>query len=439
MNLPKVLIFGQAFNLNSGGGITLSNLFDGWDKDKIAVACSGHMTNNLNTHICNSYYQIGSKEHQLIFPFNKFQKQFTSGPLEINDNLKANELPYKKSFRKKFVDNFFYPLIKYLGLYHAISSIKLSPELRQWINEFKPDVLYVQVSERDGILFAQELYSYLKIPMVIHVMDDWPSIISSKGIFKKYWHRKIDKEFRELLNKTSLRMSISDDMAIEYKNRYGKEFITFHNSINMEFWKRYQRNSYDLNNPPEILYAGRIGIGIETSLELIAKAILRVNEELGISIKFVLQTQEKLSWFNKYNCVDHRPFVSYNDLPQKFSKADLLILPYDFSTKSIKFIRYSMPTKAPEYMISGTPILIFAPEITAIVRYAEKFKWAKVISQKKSSDLVKAIKFLMQNKNEREILAANAKKIAEANHSSYIITNRFRKTICSLANDVFEN
>ena len=36
MNYPKVLIIGQYFHTESGGGITMTNLFKGWDKEKIA-------------------------------------------------------------------------------------------------------------------------------------------------------------------------------------------------------------------------------------------------------------------------------------------------------------------------------------------------------------------------------------------------------------------
>src|SRR5665647_1571478 len=216
MSLPRVLIFGQPFNRNSGGGITLSNLFNGWEKDKIAVACTGHMTNNLTTDICDYYYQLGNKEHKWVFPFNKFQKHFESGVLKItDDNQEINQVLSKPGIRKKFVDQIFYPSLRYFGLFYNISSIKLSKEFCEWLNEFKPDILYVQVSERDAILFAQVLQSFLKIPMIIHIMDDWPTTISSKGIFKNYWRKKIDKEFRELLNRASLLMSISDAMASE--------------------------------------------------------------------------------------------------------------------------------------------------------------------------------------------------------------------------------
>ena len=40
---------------------------------------------------------------------------------------------------------------------------------------------------------------------------------------------------------------------------------------------------------------------------------------------------------------------------------DLLVLPYNFDARSARYIRLSLPTKAPAYMISGTPILVYAP------------------------------------------------------------------------------
>ena len=33
---PRTLVVGQGFNMTTGGGITLSSLFEGWDKDALA-------------------------------------------------------------------------------------------------------------------------------------------------------------------------------------------------------------------------------------------------------------------------------------------------------------------------------------------------------------------------------------------------------------------
>ena len=433
MSLPKVLIINQPFNKNTGGGITLSNLFAGWDNDKVAVISVGHLLNNLDYSICKNIYQLGQKESKVMFPLNLVQKKFISGPFKIEENLIGGSLPVKKSkLREKFVYGIFYPFLTYIGIFHSFSRSVVSAELIKWIEEFNPDVVYAQVSSMETILFCKELRSRVKKPLVIHMMDDWPTTISNKGLFKKYWKTKIDKELRALLNSASILMSISDEMSKAYKTRYHLDFIPFHNPIDIEFWKKYQRKNYELSDSPGILYAGRIGPGIQDSLKSIALAIQLVNTELNISMKFFLQTSEKPLWVNEYSCVEHQGFVAYNDLPKIFSEVDFLILPYDFSEESTNFIRYSMPTKATEYMMSGTPIIIFSPQDTAIVKYAEMYHWAVIVTENKVKVLAEAIKNTIQNKQIREYITTNAKLVAEQHHGSKLITRNFQKVISSL-------
>lgn len=435
MSFPKVLIIGQPFNSNTGGGITQSNLFKGWDRDKLAVASFGiSLSNQIDISVCNNYYQLGDKEHKCIFPFNYLQRKYSSGQLEF-DKKSIQDLTITKSkLRVKIIMNYFFPLLNYFGFSHYIFRTKLTVDFCKWLNDFNPDVIYYQTSSRAGILFGLSVHSYLKKPLIFHMMDDWPSTISDKGIFKKYWQKKIDRELRELLDRATLLMSISEEMSNEYKIRYNKDFIPFHNTIDIDFWRKHQRNSYALNENPTILYAGRIGMGIDSSLELIANAIQSVNMDLNISIKFILQTQEKPTWINAYKNIVHNNFVSYNDLPKIFSETDFLLLPYDFTQKSILFIKYSMPTKVPEYMVSGTPIIIFAPEVTAIVKYAKRYEWAKVITENKIGTISEAIKQLIDNKELRQRIAMNAKKIAEKNHNSIDVTAKFKNVILSTIN-----
>ena|ERR1035437_3348425 len=435
MELPKVLIIGQSFNNDTGGGITLSNLFKGWDRDKIAVACSSYfLLDNIDTEVCNTYYQLGEKEHKWAFPFNYLQRRYTSGIIKFSEKKIQNLTINKSKFRISIIQNILYPILRYIGLFYFINRTILSADFCKWLDEYNPDVIYDQPTSRGGILFGLAVKSYLKKPLILHVMDDWPSTLIDSGLFKNYWRRKIDHELRSLLDKASLLMSISDEMANEYKTRYNKDFITFHNTIDVDFWKKYQRNSYDLNEDLTILYAGRIGLGIDTSLELFAKSVQGINEELKLSIKFVIQTQDKPSWIKKYKNVIHNSFVSYDDLPKIFAESDLLLLPYDFSDDSIKFIKYSMPTKVPEYMITGTPIILFAPEVTAVVKYAKKYEWAKVITQNDINEVSNAIKQLITNKELREKYAKNAISIAEKNYNSIDVTNRFRNVILSTVN-----
>ena len=433
MSLPKVLIIGQPFNNDTGGGITLSNLFKNWDKDKLAVACSAYLiSDSIDPVICDNYYQLGYNETKWRFPLNLIQRKYLSGPLKFNQEKIQNISIKKSKLRVKLIMSFLVPVLNYIGLSQIISKTKLSIQFKSWLKDFDPDVIYVQPTSRDGILFCLSVHSFLKKPIIFHIMDDWPTVISDKGFLSKFWSKKIDKDFRNLLNKSNVLMSISGEMSRVYKLRYNKDFVPFHNAIDINFWGKYQRSNYNLTVEPLILYAGRTGLGIDTSLELFAKAVQKANTELQISLKFVLQTPEVPKWCKNYSCVEHKNFGNYSDLPETFSSADFLLLPYDFSPKAVRYIKYSMPTKAPEYMMSGTPIILFAPLETAIVKYCQLYNCAKIITENNIDTISNKIKELINSESERQLLGENAKKIAREKHDSVNVTKAFEQTIRSL-------
>lgn len=434
MSQLKVLIINQPFVSNTGGGITLSNLFSTWQPENLAVACSGYLlTDDIDPKVCNNYYQLGTKERKWIFPFNFFSRTYYSGTVKFDDRAKNKDkiVMEKSKFRDTLILKYILPVFDYLGFAHFKTKFTLSPEFKAWLDAFAPNILYTQAAGREDILLCLQIKKYTKKPLVFHMMDDWPATLGKKGFMKRYWEKKINKEFRKLLSQTEVALSISDYMAEEYLRRYGKTFTTFHNPINLDFWKKAQRKNHPLNECPTVLYAGRIGLGIDRSLKSIAEAIEKVNEGLGMQIKFALQTQRAPTWIKDFVCVQYRSFVEYEELPQVFAQADFLILPYDFSNKSIDYIKYSMPTKAPEYMVSGTPIIIFAPKDTALVKYAERLNWAKVVTKNSTELLAKAIEDLVKSETERRQIVLKAIEVAEKNHSTREISTKFERVIIS--------
>lgn len=436
MSLPKVLILNQPFTTNTGGGITLSNLMRGWDADKLAVACSGYELQEKIDHSFGAqYYQLGEKEHKWMFPFSLIKRKYPSGPVSLQPS-EAQEAPPSapaSKLRVKLIMNVFYPLLEYLGVFHAASTYQLSPEFCAWMDEFEPDLIYAQASDRGSIAFCIAVQAYLQKKMIFHMMDDWPTVISSKGLLKNYWRRRIDQEFRELLAQSEIFLSISDYMAEEYARRYGKNSQAFHNPINTEFWQQYQRSEYTYGQEMTLLYAGRVGLGIQESLQTIAEAVQKLNQELNLGMKFVLQTAEAPAWASNYTCVQHRKYVAYQDLPRVFAEANFLILPYDFSPKANQYIKYSMPTKASEYMASGTPIIIFAPEDTALVRYAQAQDWAAVVTENRIEYLCQTLKRLIQDQSYRTHFANNAKALAKSRHDVQQVSRNFKDVLLCAA------
>jgi glycosyltransferase involved in cell wall biosynthesis len=105
-------------------------------------------------------------------------------------------------------------------------------------------------------------------------------------------------------------------------------------------------------------------------------------------------------------------------------------MPIDFSKKGIRFLKYSMPTKASEFMISGTPVLLYADERVSLVSHAQKHGWAGIVSKQDAELLKSEIINLLTNHELRLKLSTTAKKYAIDNFDALIVREQFRKQFC---------
>jgi glycosyltransferase involved in cell wall biosynthesis len=432
---PKILIFGPPFNNFSGGGITLSNLFRGWPADKIALTSTGHVLQDLSTDVCNTYYLLGKDEHKWLFPFNLLQRHFPSGLMSFNKQENHSQGPYKMNIRRVLVDKIFYPFMKWLGFFHWLSKITFSQQLKDWLSVFNPEILYIQVTSREDVLFSTQLYDFLNIPAVIHNMDDWPSTISRKGLFKNYWSTKIDMEFRQLLNRMDLYLSISDAMTSEYMKRYNKVFKAFHNPIDISKYNQIKNKIVKNDKTFRILYIGRIGLANKHSIYSFANAVSqhKIDQykiELDI-FTYNTDTRDSKKIGNLKN-VRILPSVKHDMIPDLLAEYDLLLLPLDFTEAGFKYAQYSLPTKASEYMISGTPILVFAPKETAISKFCTDNECGYCVTEQSKEKINDAIQFLISNLDYRKKLSQNAVSLATELFDGEKVRARFQQLLINM-------
>lgn len=435
MSYPRVLLFGQSFNDFSGGGITLSKLFKCWPIECLAVVSYPYMLHNSSNLVCRNYYQIGMDEMRWKFPFSILKQKFPSGKLNISNHSRLSVLKKTKTFRHSLSYGIVNPAIRWAGLIHSVSSIHISPVLINWLSDYDPEILYLQISNRESINFARELIDYLKIPSVIHMMDDWPSTISNQGPFKKYWYGIIDHEFRALLDKTDLHLSISTEMSEEYLNRYGKRFIPFHNSIESGVFNVETKVQKSEANKFRILYVGRIGTANRRSLLNFAESISKFNFP-GFDIELFIYTKDHecsdAQRIGKFKKVRINKAVDHNDIPGLLISYDLLLLPLDFTKSGLKFSRLSMPTKAIEYMASGTPILVYAPSETAIYKFCHRYECAHCISSLEHQELSGSLLKLFTDSEYRDKIILNAKHISQELFDGDKVRQEFRSIISDL-------
>ncbi len=332
------------------------------------------------------------------------------------------------------VNKVFYPVLEGLGLFYAISKIRFSSGFKNWLDAFNPDIIYIQVSTREGILFASEIIEYLKIPSVIHIMDDWPSTISNRGLFRKFWHKKIDIEFRNLLEQIDLNLSISEAMSAEYMKRYNKEFLPFHNPIDIDLWLPNQKKNYSFVGKEHIslLFSGRIGIGISTSLLEIASAVELLqnrNSKLRLYIQSTTRDHPVLQKLREYPFVIINPPAEYSEIPSIFSGADMLLLANDFNDSAIDYLRLSMPTKASEYMISGTPVIVYSPEETAVSSYFRKNGCGHCVTTNQADQIASEIEVMLNDEQYRRKIASKAISLAAEQFDGEKVRHHFQQQL----------
>jgi len=435
-HIPKILIFSQTFNEVSGGGITLTNIFTGYPKEKLAVLTYPFMLANVSFETCDNYYRIGRDEYRWHYPLYLFKKTYDSGLIRAKSGSPQVDKA-SLTFRNRLSSSILTPLLRWTGFSHCVSEIVLSEKLIAWLKDYNPDILYLQISNRESRLFSLRLIEFLEIPVIIHMMDDWPSTISSVGPKKSHWKKKIDSEFSALLDRVDLCLSISEAMSEEYLKRYGRKFIPFHNPINPE---RFNNVRPSLKTDPkhfQILYLGRIGTANQSSLLKFARFISEFrHDDLNIHLDIYTKDTENqyVRKIERLRQVRVRQAIGHDEVPILMQEYDLLLLPLDFTESGLRFSRLSMPTKATEYMISGVPMLVFAPSNTAISRFCAAHACGHCISSENFNEIAEGLSQIIDDSHYRQALAERAVVLARQLFDAENVRNEFKDLLINLVN-----
>jgi glycosyltransferase involved in cell wall biosynthesis len=428
-NFPKVLIIGQPFHNKSGGGITISNLFKNFPSSKIALAANSKSCGRNDFTYCKNVYRLGKSEYKIYFPFNFFFKRDYSGVVcaEKQPSIKTDIIISKKKWYYNILENIF---IK-LGINLFSIRIKSSENFEKWIKNFDPDIIYTQLGSIELLFFIEKLIKTVKIPLAIHIMDDWP-ISMGRGPIKLYWKWLIDKKLKSIIKYSAVNLAISEGMSTEYSNRYKAKFNFFHNPIDLAKWKIKTDINVSNKRNIKILYTGRVTGEHYKSLEDICIAINKVQID-GQSISIDIYSPDwdtfLIKKLTKYPGVFLFPSIDHSEIPELLIKYDILFLPLEFSAKSIEFTKFSMPTKSSEYMISGVPILVYAPVQTELNRHFSKNKLAYVIGERNVLKLVEGITKLVTDEKYRNKISKNAAEYAKLNYNSEFVRNGFLDAI----------
>ena len=293
--------------------------------------------------------------------------------------------------------------------------------------KFDPDVIYYRpLADRPKLHnFACRLIKEFKIPVVTHIMDDWPFRLKHTDE-KAYLF--FDTSLRKLFQESAARLSICEAMSQCYEQRYNLDFIPIHNCVNLSDFN-YTKSQKQAGNFV-IRYIGGIANDMNfLSLGDFIEAINNLPQEL--SVKLEIYTMKH--WLDKAkNAFSKFPCVSINlsnftdeEYRKLLCNSDALLIAYNFDQKSINYTKYSLANKLPECLASGSPVVIYGSPEVATVGLMKDSDAVKTITERNLEKIKTVIRELVTNSELCQQLGIKGRQFAQQNFNAQQIQQKF--------------
>lgn len=328
---------------DNGVGNSYTNIFEGMPDVKIANICtqSGISENDVSS----ACFQIS--EGRLIrnlkdktFPTGEVEKKTETQTVASGDDSIARLI---KRLRYRI---FFWAreIIWKIGRWN-------SPELRKFIDDFKPDLIFAQVQDKMYqnriVKFVQE---YTKKPLMIYVWDDVYSM-KQFSLSPLYWIDRLMQRssIRGLAKRSSKVYAISKEQVEEYRKVLKRPTGLLYKGRDFET----EPETKALNNPIEILYTGNLYSGRYKTIAKFCEYLKDLNRD-GQKAVLKIYSASPLSdkEINAINIPDTSYFMgrtTETEVQKLQTDADMLLHIEPFTLKGSLLCRLSFSTKLVDY------------------------------------------------------------------------------------------
>jgi glycosyltransferase involved in cell wall biosynthesis len=415
-----------AFNHLTGTGITFSNLFKGWPKERLATIHNDPVPTAED--VCDHYFVLDRPEIDLFAPL-RLVRALTAPHVNGVDAAVFSAPPPGKG-----------GIVMRMKGDSAPHRVRISPALERFVTDFRPDLLFSVLGTNAYMTLTAALHQRFRVPLVIHMMDDYPSSHYRRGLFAPLERARMRNLLTRNFRAATIRMGICADMCATFAQRYGRSFVSFHNCVDIDRWLPLFRSSCAVAAArPRLVYFGSVLPNAQhTSLADLCRSVARLNEA-GTAVDFDIMTPLVAAAPYRSALAVHeaiRLVEPTQDDGQYFATlagADALALPVNFDADTIRYIRYSMPTKVPSYMASGTPVLVYGPSGVAQVDYAKREGWGHVVSERDPAALDRSLRRILTDRELRERLRLRAQALARANHDAVLVRAKFQDVLKAAA------
>lgn len=406
--MKKLLIISSWAPPMPGGPQSLYNLFSQFPKESYAVLTSGRNIEASQRGKVMGNWLSGKYYYYDHAPLNTSQKNSGApGVTGQQGSLKQTLTKGVKALPVIGIPLYYTIATCYVIFSFSRSAIKAARESNA--------ELLMGVSDKGPALIATWLASWrLKKPYVLYLYDLY------RGNNLTHLDAFLANILERFILKKAKKVILTNEGAENYyRRRYGPSIATavVHNSTFIEAYEKI-RKPYDPRPPYRIVFTGHVDWPQEGSIINIIEAMKRVRD-----LPVVLELYIPAPTTQLQAAIAEQPNITLSsahpeDIPRIQNNATLLYLPLSWDTRAPDIIATATPGKFTDYLASGRPMLIHAPDYAYVSRYARKKNLGLVVDTNDVTRLTGTIRDFITNPQVGKEFIKNALNIFYQNHDA---------------------
>jgi hypothetical protein len=433
---PRVLVLcAEPFNSERGSGITLTNLFGRWEREKLFSVYWLDVA--VDTKVCRHYCKIPAVSRRLGSILNRPYPSSVAAHAAAETVAPANRVGLIASLMRKVAI-----LDSWPGFSECLRHICIPAAALKSIKDFRPQVIYCVLSSLQAASIAYRLYQRLGIPLVIHIFDDWISL-QPGTLFERLPGLGGLRRYEKVMRLAKVHLAIGPDMAQSYAERYGLRFTPLQNPVDPGIWDLPMQPCRSAESGLRLRFTGNLYCpGNLSGIKEFAHAIEVASASAGPLYFEIYAPSEVVKlyqpMFAGYPHTSLHPVpTDVRKLTELYNDAAALVIAMDSAGAQGSLLKLSMPTKIPSILMSGRPLLIYAPPEAAVVKFAKRHDVGYVIHAPASTaQLADGISMFLADNHRRFTRASAGKRLAHSMFATIHVQPLFAKLLTEAASGV---
>ena len=421
-NDPRVLIIShEVLSKTTGMGRTMDTYFSGWPADAIAQL---YIQSEVPTDpLCKNYFRFTDPDALKSLVQRRRQGRIY-GEADVQPNRSSSvdkgNLTGVYNYGRKRTPMIFLArdtMWRFSGWKHS--------GMAEWAEKFRPDVIFFASGD---YIFSYEITRFLakrlNIPYVVCCFDDFYLFNPNEGRFLgKFRQRQFMRTVRKTMRGAAGILTLDEMMAEAYGELFGRSCGVVYAASGIQ----------DETDPPDkqgVVYLGDVSLGRNEQLCAIADAL---KECSGSSIPEAVDVYTAETDPGYLAPLKNHPEICFhgavpgNQVAGIIRKAKAVIHTESFDPMTREQVRYSLSTKIPDCLMSGTALLAYGPPEVASMDYLIRNEAAFAATSRE--ELPKVLESLFTDHTEYSRIVGNAKALARKNHTPEGTRETVRKAL----------